>query len=75
MSRPRIVELCLEACDRAAEAVELFAELEAASQHCGTGIHRDALNIRLDLCRELLGQLTTVREARDEAERLECCLP
>jgi hypothetical protein len=71
MSRPRIVELCLDTVDHAVEAVDQLVELEEANRHGGAGTHRDPSNIFLDLREELIDLRDAAREARDEAERLE----
>ena len=69
MHTPRIVELCLEACDRATEVAEQLDEFVVASAHGGAGTHRNPVNIFIELREEVHDLLATVREARDEVER------
>jgi hypothetical protein len=69
MHTPRVAELCLEACDRAAEVVEQLGDYAIANAHGGAGVHRDPANILTELREEARGLLATVREACDEIER------
>ena len=69
MITQRIAELCLEACDRAAEVVDHLDEYVGAAACQGAGICRDPANVLQELRGDARDLLAIVREARDEIER------
>jgi hypothetical protein len=71
MHTQRMVELCSEACDHAAEVVELIDEYAGSAGCDGAGICRDPANILSELREEALDLRAMLREQRDEIERLQ----
>jgi hypothetical protein len=61
----RIVELCLELCDHAAEARRLLREFYAAQAAGGRGVHRDPVALLRELGEELVDIRDAAREAQD----------
>jgi hypothetical protein len=69
MNTPRTAELCTEACERAADVIELLDEYIGSAGCQGAGICRDPANILAELCEEARDLRATLCEQRNEIER------